>query len=260
MPHQHSAPGNSHVSQIEASPHQFMTHAQSDVDLARPQRPRPHFDMNLRELFPEETQESQQFRRVSVWQMPFDAGTPGQGQMMNTQPTNAPMLPNAGMPSQVSFGAQPVAQFQGNEQAMQAQQHQQQQQQQQQQQAIYAQMHQQAQSIPIHQAMGAPPSSFPGNFVPGSGFDPNMNAYRNDIDSLLAESTQSYTGHPGLSLGFDSEHDWNDGAGVDLFEGYFFGGWNNGGQMQQMPPMQGQHGMPAGPMDLNMDGIGPRDM
>jgi len=65
----------------------------------------------------------------------------------------------------------------------------------------------------------------------GDGLDyPNHVANVNDfsfpggMDFLLADTSAQYTGNTGLSLGFDSEHDWSEGAGVDLFDGFFFGG------------------------------------
>ena len=33
----------------------------------------------------------------------------------------------------------------------------------------------------------------------------------------------TFTNQPGLALGFDTEHDWSEGGGMDLFEGFFFG-------------------------------------
>jgi len=33
----------------------------------------------------------------------------------------------------------------------------------------------------------------------------------------------------GFGMGFDGNHDWNDGNGFDLFDGFFFGGNGNGG-------------------------------
>ena len=45
-----------------------------------------------------------------------------------------------------------------------------------------------------------------------------------DMDTFLAESTGQYSGHPGLALGFDNEHDWSEGGAIDFLDGYFFGG------------------------------------
>ena len=45
-----------------------------------------------------------------------------------------------------------------------------------------------------------------------------------DMDAFLADSTGLYSGHPGLALGFDNEHDWSEGGAVDFLDGYFFGG------------------------------------
>ena len=48
--------------------------------------------------------------------------------------------------------------------------------------------------------------------------------FTDDIDSLLADTTATYNGHPGFTLGFHSEHDWSEGGGMDFLDGFFFGG------------------------------------
>lgn len=53
--------------------------------------------------------------------------------------------------------------------------------------------------------------------------------FTNDIDSLLADTTATYNGHPGFTLGFDSEHDWSEGGGMDFLDAFFFGGGAVGG-------------------------------
>ena len=87
--------------------------------------------------------------------------------------------------------------------------------------------------------------------------------YQNELDLLLAtdNANGAYMGNQGLSLGFDSDHNWNDGTGPDLFDGYWFRpGWGsisgegglgsltvNGGQGGLgMSP----HAMCMGPMDV----------
>ena len=56
--------------------------------------------------------------------------------------------------------------------------------------------------------------------LPGSG----------GLDFLLADNDgAAYLDQPGLDLGFDSRHDWADGAQLDLFDGFFFGGMGNVG-------------------------------
>jgi len=305
--------------QVANDPHQYMVPAQSDIGAFQhraPARPRPQFDMNLRDLFPEETAETQQFRRVSLWQVPPDfgdvplqqqlasqQGSAGMHGQMQRQPQAMQALPSQPLGSNVGVGVayttpprslvtSPPSQFGSSPaQSTYSQQsmasaysmHQQQQAQAQQQQQIHAQ-HMQAQAQAQHmqaqaqmraqaqaqaqyaaqqqqQQQTSPyaPAPYPTSMAGAAdvGFDPQ---YRSDLDSLLADSTQSYTGHPGLSLGFDNEHDWNDGGGVDLFEGFFFGGWNgqapNGAQ--GMPGMGGVGG--GAPMDLGMEEVGPRPM
>lgn len=41
------------------------------------------------------------------------------------------------------------------------------------------------------------------------------------------EDTAIYGGNPGLDFGFTGDHNWADGAQVDLFDGFFFGGTGN---------------------------------
>lgn len=58
-----------------------------------------------------------------------------------------------------------------------------------------------------------------------SPFDPSTN----ELDALLAcNDTTAYDNQFGMNLGFGDEHDWSDGAQLDLFNGFFFGGMNNG--------------------------------
>ena len=55
--------------------------------------------------------------------------------------------------------------------------------------------------------------------------------FQNDLDFLIgadASSNGAYMGNSGMSLGFDTHHDWNDGTGPDLFDGYWFRpGWGS---------------------------------
>ena len=58
------------------------------------------------------------------------------------------------------------------------------------------------------------------NYITGGPFQPD-----HTFDSLLglSDNTGTFTNQPGLALGFDTEHDWSEGAGLDLFDGFFFG-------------------------------------
>ena len=58
------------------------------------------------------------------------------------------------------------------------------------------------------------------NYITGGPFQPD-----HSFDSLLglSDNAGTFTNQPGLALGFDTEHDWSEGAGLDLFDGFFFG-------------------------------------
>ena len=70
--------------------------------------------------------------------------------------------------------------------------------------------------------------------------------FHNDLDLLLADSTAAYTGQAGMTLGFDTDHDWNDGSAPDLFEGFWFRGWNGVGNGMDMENENGEDGMDGG--------------
>jgi hypothetical protein len=177
--------------------------AQNEQGFFRPQRQRPQFDMNLHDLFPEETVEKRKFRN-SIWQT-----SAPQLQHQEMLPPQMPtpqyqMAPSQYDPS-LRGSASPTASY--------------------------------AQSYDSPQMSQA---AFP--------YDPALQMmqtdapyesynFSSDINSLLAEPEGSYNGTHGLSLGFDSEHDWNDGTGVDLFDGFFFGGYVNGAGQNNTPGM-----------------------
>ncbi|KAL9602258.1 MAG: hypothetical protein Q9219_001982 [cf. Caloplaca sp. 3 TL-2023] len=53
-----------------------------------------------------------------------------------------------------------------------------------------------------------------------------------ELEALLASNgTAFYDNQFGMNLGFGQEHDWSDGVQLDLFNGFFFGGVNNGGPL-----------------------------
>lgn len=73
-------------------------------------------------------------------------------------------------------------------------------------------------------ATGIPAETTTDPFYPS--FDPSAN----ELDALLAcNDTTAYDNQFGMNLGFGDEHDWSDGVQLDLFNGFFFGGTNNGG-------------------------------
>ncbi|MCJ1390263.1 Fungal specific transcription factor [Xylographa bjoerkii] len=183
-------PAISRVSSSQSQPQpQGFVQAQNDQGYFRPQRPKPQFDMNLRDLFPEETQENGNFaRNIGRWQFPQQVVPP------------PPLTPQNSMYSEMPSPPSPAH-------APVYQQHQQQQPQQQ-------------HASPYVQNYGLQQNMVPMMTQP-NGYD--CFGYNNDIDSLLADSTAQYTGQPGYSLGFDSEHDWSENAGPDLFDGFFFG-------------------------------------
>jgi hypothetical protein len=84
---------------------------------------------------------------------------------------------------------------------------------------------------------GAPPGGIPNYDALG---------FHNDLDALLGEHTAAYSGHGGLSLGFDTEHDWNDGWGPDFMDGYWFGGGGGGWGGQQAEMEMGDGGDGSG--------------
>lgn len=191
---------HSRSSSSQSQPPGFVQ-AQNDQGYFRPQRPRPQFDMNLKDLFPEETQETRNFaRNIGHWQYPH------QVQQIHPAPQLTPqntMYSDMGS----SPSAAPAQLYQGQRR---------QQQQQPQQMSQHTSPYLQTYNLPANNMMPMAQQAGQG------GYD--IYGFNSDIDSLLAESTAQYTGQPGYSLGFDSEHDWSEGGGADLFDGFFFGG------------------------------------
>jgi hypothetical protein len=76
---------------------------------------------------------------------------------------------------------------------------------------------------------GNPNPNLPPVSVAAPGYDSTTVGFQNDLDFLLADpaiSNGAYMATSGMSLGFDTDHDWNDGTGPDLFDGYWFrAGW-----------------------------------
>ena len=198
-----------------SSPHQLIPNPQiyaprsdGSNQFRTPRRPRPQFGMNLRDLFPEDTAEQQNFRNVG-WQ-----ATLPQVQQMPPPPPQQQM-PYPPPPSHTS--SSPLSQF----------------------------------TSPTFSTSGlpggtpAPPN--PGYTYPNAGLqgvDQNINQqqqqqpfdgfmFHSDLDDLLADSNTAYSGQPGLSLGFDTDHDWNDGMVPDMFDGFWFRGWNGLGNGEE---------------------------
>ena len=223
----HSTPTHLATQQQQAVQQQLQPSyftGQNDYGQVRAQRPRPQFDMNLRDLFPDDTVERQSFRSVNWGATPHQQV---QQQMPRPQQGSMQYQPS------IRSSASPVPNFASPTLS---------------------------QSIMPAQQIGTPStrtptfSGFPaaqsavGNSYPTS--DPmsfDSYAYRNvDIDTLLADSTAAYTGQTGMSLGFDTEHDWNDGSGPDLFEGFWFRGWNGVGGGMGMGNEDGEDGADDG--------------
>jgi len=194
--------------------------AQNGQGSFRPQRPRPQFDMNLRDLFPEEAQERNNVaRNIRSWQFPPQSGGPpaltpqnsmyaglGAGQDSTANPyQNQQQLPNAMSPYGQNFQMSPVPP------------------------AMVSQGSQDEMGESGGVGGLGETSGESGMDYANSNNNVNDFSFPSDMDFLLADTTAQYTGNPGLSLGFDSEHDWSEGAGVDLFDGFFFGGQGNYG-------------------------------
>ena len=193
----------------------------NDRNYFRPQRPRPQFDMNLRDLFPEDTAELRDFsRNLGRWQP-----TPPKLPTRHTSDSAFMRAQQQQKPSDSS-----IPQYE----------------------STYSPQYpaHNMQNMQNDMGMAAKFSSSDGNVMDAmsdAAYAPNddlasgstnqdnvvgdamegYDAFSNlpiDIDSLLADTAGQYSGHPGLALGFDNEHDWSEGGGVDFLDGYFFGG------------------------------------
>ena len=158
---------------------QMFVQQQNEHGYFRPQRRKPQFDMNLRDLFPEQTQEERNFaRNLGRWQPQAPPPTAQSDVLSYQDLLKSPMQPQQLLQQQTpsTFSSAPPYGMQGVDMM---------------------------------------------NSQAYDGYD-----YTNDLDSLLADSssTAAFNGHPGFTLGFDSEHDWSEGAQLDLFDGFFFGG------------------------------------
>ena len=169
----------------------------------RPTRPPPRFDDNLRDLFPDDTPERQNFRNVA-WQttIPQQIAPPQQNLVFQRPNSHASASPISQFDPALRLQQQLTTSPSTNSQLYNT-------------------------SFPSSNApVNNPVSTFSNPQQPVS-FE--QFGFRSDLDDLLADTTTAYTGQPGLSLGFDSEHDWNDGWQPDMFDGFWFRGWSNGG-------------------------------
>ena len=170
---------------------------------SRSKRPPPKFDMNLRDLFPEEI-DTHDLPSQSV--SAFNAPTIRQQQTFQQGPSQATAPPPQGtqsmalnMNSQISAGLGMGGNNNASDQAAQF-------------------WNPQQQQTPFYNSslygsefVGMPNMDFL-NSAPGDDFNTDMSG----IDL-------------GFGMGTDFQHDWNDGTQLDLFDGFFFGNGNGGG-------------------------------
>ena len=106
-----------------------------------------------------------------------------------------------------------------------------------------------------------PPSSFAplgnGVSIAAPGYEDRSGAigFQNELDFLLSDPVAAqgaYVDNAGMGLGFETDHDFNDGGAPDLFEGYWFrSGW---GSVSGMGGMMGNGIGMGGAMD-GMQGV-----
>ena len=78
--------------------------------------------------------------------------------------------------------------------------------------------------VPIQYDTNLPP------LAPTSAMNYSNDPYAlpNDWDFLLTNNDAAmYGGNPGIDLGLNGDHNWADGAQIDIFDGFFFGGNTN---------------------------------
>lgn len=82
-------------------------------------------------------------------------------------------------------------------------------------------------SAPMEQMLPSDARTLASNDTLYGPYDFSAN---NGLDALSAgNDTTVFDGQFGMNLGFGETHDWSDGVELDLFDGFFFGGTNNGG-------------------------------
>lgn len=168
----------------------------------RSRRPPPKFDMNLRDLFPEEIDaQDLPSQSVSMFNAPFH-----QPQSLQSTPSHPPVtaVPQGPQPTALTMNSQINAGLGmggSNNTSSQS-----------------TQYYTSQQQTPFYNSslygsdfVGIPNMDFL-NTAPGDEFNADMTG----IDL-------------GFGMGTDFQHDWNDGTQFDLFDGFFFGNGNGGG-------------------------------
>ncbi|KKY25020.1 putative c6 transcription factor [Phaeomoniella chlamydospora] len=212
---------------------QARTQASADRQIQRSRRPPPKFDMNLRELFPEDT--AQNLPLTSSALQSFNINNPSfrfpQSRSQQSQKTDVKFPPPSGLSSvnhSLNTRDSPNMSTQANSQG------------------------QQSSSLPSHPlqsypfthnhvynqpTFSAPNTSNAGqiaDFVTLGDMEFDLSNPTNDLFGTDANNLEDF----GLGMDFagftsgagGTGHDWSDGAGgVDLFDGFFFGGNGAGG-------------------------------
>lgn len=213
-------------------------------------RPVPRFDMNLKDLFSDDETDKRSFSRISNQISSMRPPPPPIKQERATHQMQAfsadlkmsPQLRNPQQQQSFSFdAANNIRPPQTMPSPQQMQQHQQQQQQ------GFATPASSSLSPPMSQAQ-MPPSPYQlSTQLPYSTFAQNVQSYPDlgfsDLDFLDSFPVQGTSGTMntssdtagglsdlGFGMGFgDGTHDWSDGNGFDLFDGFFFGPGGTGG-------------------------------
>ncbi|XPS92224.1 hypothetical protein M3J09_001628 [Ascochyta lentis] len=206
------------------NPSYFSQHAHH-----RSRKPVPRFDMNLKDLFSDDETDKRSFSRVS-------------NQVNTMRPPPAPIKPENPMAFTADLKISPQLRTQGfgfaQGQTMSSQQQQQQQQQQQPFPPTTPTL-----SPPVSQS---PPQPLPSPYqisaaLPYNAYTHTLSSqypdlgFHNDLDFLdsfpgggpsssIADGAATQDVGIGFGMGFgDGTHDWSDGNGLDLFDGFFFG-------------------------------------
>ncbi len=174
---------------------------------ARPRRPPPKFDMNLRDLFPDDInhdnlasqshsrQGQPQHLRQQNHQIPIQPQLP-------SRQYSFPLSQDSSLNHQINSGLGINANQAAGRAMSQYSDHEQQQ----------------------RQNQGSLPST--SNLYNTSSFDPDLTNVP-ELDFLQSTDFNQSFDTTGIDLGFgpgmDFQHDWSDGSGVDIFDGFFFG-------------------------------------
>lgn len=220
-----SHPGNSKsqkTSRRELRPSQMPT-TQGQHSQAHHARPPPKFDMNLDGLFTDRTSMNQSSPTGGRRRSNRSGRSPYQAQQaVSLQPEQSPEQYPSNVPYTQSYGG-----YDGSPS--------------QQQQYLYANSPQSMSSNGAPQGYTPPQNSEQETLAPISldfldfGLGTGQNA-ENSSDATFDPMSMPSFGQgaqgTGLNLGFgmgvDYQHDWSEGGGYDLFDGFFFGGANTG--------------------------------